>query len=562
MLFAAFLPLVILGLFTTDAAGTLAFLPCTSLTVWFGISAATVFWTIPERLDRLIRDDRFEELIVAQNRLPWLIAFWVLLLHAVSAPAALFAPGLLRWFPQFLPLTISAIAFVTLLWSSFRPFHRGFRAMLLWEQTPGEYLRARLSAPILIFPPLLVGALLEDVSSWITIIPGLSDLPLIVFAPLFCVGLYIFSPKLFNWAWQAEPLKEKPEMAAQILDMAAKTETPIAGIRVWNTFKEPVPNAAVVGLLPSYRYVYLTRYLLETFPEREQIVIVAHELGHFRLGHVWTYLWFSFVLVFLSLATRLLIFLHWPRLPEMLSSWWTVPLELGGFLGCFLVLFTALSRFGEHQADCFAADLIGKSEITDAMQRLASELRPASKRFPWWMETHPDFPARIAFILAWTGTRETLIRSAWQWRRGMMLAVGLGLALLLPTFTTVWDIGRTAQGITSDTSTATDRRLEALQCRLGGHPVLDELAAKRAFFRGGLAEGVMRTAALWVDVPAPTFHRRASVSEVFQHPGSPEVTLHLEIMHFLLQSLDLGGVHRIPLFDHVLDFVQISFSQG
>ncbi|MBF0502411.1 MAG: M48 family metalloprotease [Candidatus Riflebacteria bacterium] len=563
MLFAFFLPLVILGLFTTDAAGILAFAPFTGFVAWIGLTFFAIFWVVPTHLESLISHDKFDELILAQDRLPWMISFWVLLLQAIASPAILVAPGFVRLFPQFAPLIASSVAYVIILWGCAGGFHRGFRAMLLWEQTPAEYLRARLSAPILLFPPLLAGAFLEDIASWISILPGLSDLPLIVCSPIFCICLYLFSPNLFNWAWQAEPLKEKTAMAAEIMEMTKKTGTPIAGIRVWNTFKEPIPNAAVVGLIPSFRYVYLTRHLLDTFPEREQIVIVAHELGHFRLGHVWTYLWFTFLLVFLSLSGRLLVFLHWPRLPELLSGWYLFPIELFGFLGGFILLFTALSRASEYQADCFAADLVGKSEMISAMNHLSRELRPPSRRFPWWMETHPDFSSRIARIESWNSKQADLILVSWRLRLVMCLLIGFGLAFLLPTFGLVWDLASTARYISRNPDSEIEKRLGILCTQLGDHPVLNELAARRAFYRGRIVEGFVRTAALWADCPIALFSRykASGASKIFQHSASPEVALNFEIVQFLLQSLDLRRVHGIPLFDQVFDFVQIPLGQ-
>jgi len=550
MLLSVFLPLILLGLTTNDVAGSLLAAPATCLVVWLFASLVAVTFKLPEVLERLALSDRYAELIDLQNRFSWILAGWLLLMQALCHPAWLISPTLTALFPRTWTVAFSVGGYVLLLAWSAPAFHRAIIRVFPTDQTSWEYFRARLSIPMLLFPPLLLGSLMEDTLSFLPVVPFLSDLPVLLAAPVFCLLLYLFAPNLFNLAWQAGPLDDDPHLVGEIRRIAEATGTPIAGVRVWNTFKEPIPNAAVVGLLPGHRFVYLTRYLLQIFPTRERLVVVAHEIGHFRLGHVWTYLAFTLLLVTATLAVRVIIFLFWPRLPDLFGSW-TLGLEFVGFLLVFLLVFTALSRRGEIEADRFATLAVGRGELASAMERLQDHLRPSSGRWPRWMETHPDFGERINDILTWEGTMEDLLAHARRVRLamlGVMLVLGL---LVVPTLRPVGGVILAAFQLERATDAAFADRMAGLRALLKDHPALDELEARRAFLRGNWGEGLRRALVL------SGFDRPVRRSEVFQHSAPPEIALHLEIVQFLLQALDLRGIHGIPLFDHLFDPAEI-----
>src|SRR5205823_14715197 len=86
-----------------------------------------------------------------------------------------------------------------------------------------------------------------------------------------------------------------------------------AGVRcrdvlLWRTHHS-VGNAAVMGLLPRFRYVLLSDLLVESLPDEQISAVFAHEVGHIRHRHmVWYVLFFiglSFGFVGLEDAARL-----------------------------------------------------------------------------------------------------------------------------------------------------------------------------------------------------------------------------------------------------------------
>jgi len=521
------------------------------------VTWAAVTVVIPELLDRRRRAGRLPSFHEAQGRFGWIITGWIVFLHAVSAPASWLCPPLFRALPQAWPMLLSVGLYTLLIWTTRLPFRAAWSPIFDPDQTPEEFFRARMTMPILFFPPMLLWMLVED--SWLGTVrlPGLSDLENFIMAPVFFVGLYLFSPRLFNWAWRAVPM-DQGHLRDEIVSLAARAETPIAGVRLWDTFREPIPNAAVAGLSRRYRFVYMTRYLIEIFTERQLLAVVAHELGHLRLGHVWSYMIFSLDLVFLSLLVKLQLFLHLPWYAiraETLNS----VIDLGGFLAVFVLCFTALTRHSEHQADRFAASLVGGTEFAGTLERLQEFLAPLPSRLPRWTLTHPDLADRAAEARAWQGTRNGLLATE---RRIRVILGVIGLTACLaawPGMQSVRSLAGLADAVENGRRAEAASAWNALSPDLKAHP---EAIARRAAL--ALADRdwslVLRLAALaWradgippaADVP----------SEIPHHAGPPEVALHFEVVQFLLELLDLGRIHGVSLLDETLDHVQIPFGE-
>ncbi|HEY9071400.1 MAG TPA: M48 family metalloprotease [Candidatus Ozemobacteraceae bacterium] len=512
---------------------------------------------IPDMLERCRRDGRLPNFHEAQGWFGWVVTGWIVFLHAASAPASWLCPPLFHAFPQAWPMLLSIGLYTLLFWATRLPFRAAWSPIFDPDQTPEEFFRARMTMPILFFPPMLLWMLVED--SWLGTmrLPGLSDLENFVMAPIFFVGLYLFSPRLFNWAWRAVPLEEG-RLSAEIVDLAARAETPIAGVRLWDTFREPIPNAAVAGLSRRYRFVYMTRYLMEIFTERQLLAVVAHELGHLRLGHVWSYMIFSLDLVFLSLLVKLQLFLHLPWYAIRVEALNSV-IDLVGFLAIFVLCFTALTRHSEHQADRFAASLVGGNEFAGTLERLQEFLAPLPSRLPQWTLTHPDLGSRAAEARTWQGTCRDLLASERR-IRVFLGVVGLIVSLAAwPGMQSVRALAVLSDAVENGSRAEAVAAWNALSPELKAHP---EAIARRATL--ALADRdwslVLRLAALaWradgippaADVP----------SEVPHHAGPPEIALHLEVVQFLLELLDLRRIHGVSLLDETLDHVQIPFSE-
>ncbi|HKK01285.1 MAG TPA: M48 family metallopeptidase, partial [Desulfuromonadales bacterium] len=138
-------------------------------------------------------------------------------------------------------------------------------------------------------------------------------------------------------------------------------------------------NAYFTGIGRVKRIV-LYDTLIEQLEEEELLAVLAHEVGHWKKGHILKRLLMteglSFVLCYLAFAL-----LRWGGLPALLGlpavSFYAQAMILGFLLslgGFFLTpLGSALSRRHEWQADAFATDL------TETPQALAAALAKLSR---------------------------------------------------------------------------------------------------------------------------------------------------------------------------------------
>ncbi len=316
-----------------------------------------------------------------------------------------------------------------------------------------------------------------------------------------------------------------------------------------------MPNAAVAGLSSRYRYVYLTDYLMHCFNTPQILAVVAHELGHFRLGHVATYLLFTIVLALGTVSAKLLIFLHFPDLA--LNGWFvSSAIDIGIFLVAFLLVFTALARASERQADRFAASLVGGDLFADTLLQLKDYLVNPDRRLPWWLETHPDFQERIEITRSFRGTPDQMIHQARNYRILLAIMGVFILITLIEPVSTILSFSRASEAIQRKQRQQAVQELANLENRRPNHPSVIELKGKYAVLQGRWFHALVAAAGLTFgsrDIPFPR-------SEVLHHAIAPEVALHFDFVQFLLKTLDLGRVHGVPLLDEVFNLFETVLS--
>jgi len=165
-------------------------------------------------------------------------------------------------------------------------------------------------------------------------------------------------------------------------------------------------NAYFTGIGRVKRIV-LFDTLLEQMNDDEIIGVLAHEAGHWKLGHIWKRL-LAMELVSLVSCWLAWRFLSWGGLADWFSL---APLSfvgqvvLLGFLASLVSfpltpLSSALSRRHEWQADQFAHDLTGDPKpLAHALVKLCKEnlsnLHP-HPLYAWFYYSHPPVVDRIA----------------------------------------------------------------------------------------------------------------------------------------------------------------------
>ena len=210
---------------------------------------------------------------------------------------------------------------------------------------------------------------------------------------------FVFAPLLMQFLWKTETLTDT-ELKQKLQRLTERSGMKYRDIGVWQTGSLSIANAAVAGIIPRNRKVFITDTLLHNFPDEQIETIVAHEIGHIRHKH----LLISTLLVLCYLLSSVIFYqLVMEPLKEPLAGF---PILLSiisilFFVLYFKVLYNFLSRRFEHQADLYAVDLTNNQEaFTSALENLSgfSSLPKPIRFILELFETHPSLERRLSFL--------------------------------------------------------------------------------------------------------------------------------------------------------------------
>jgi STE24 endopeptidase len=328
----------------------------------------------------------------------WLGVF----LAPVAAIVAHFvAPGLSR--SVAIVIAVALIGYVLHLpfaiYSTFRLETRfGFN-----RTTPGTFIRDQVKAGALqlaLALPFLYGLFallraLPDIwwlAAWLALMAIM--LAMIVIYPTFIAPL-------FN---KFTPMAEGP-MKTGIEALLGKCGFESKGLFVMDASKRSSHgNAYFSGFGKAKRIVFFDT-LIEKHTQEEILAILAHELGHYKFGHILQRILESAVLSFCAFLV-----LYWAFAAGGLAKEFGLPDDPGLVL---IIVVTAmgpvahllspltnfLSRRAEFQADGFAKSMVGREAMISALTKLSrdnlSTLTP-DRIYTKFTYTHPPVPERIA----------------------------------------------------------------------------------------------------------------------------------------------------------------------
>lgn len=269
-----------------------------------------------------------------------------------------------------------------------------------WGDTiKGLVLGCVFSALILWLPYLL---LRKSPRRW-WLYTGLATIPLII---LLLLVTPVWIEPLFN---DFGPMKDKA-LESRILSLADRAG--IEGSRVFEVNKSvdtKTVNAYVNGFMNTKRIV-LWDTLLAKLDDREVLVVMGHEMGHYVLGHVAQIIVLGAVLVLFGLwvvhrTAGSLIARYQGRFGfTELSDVASVPLMALLFSLFTLVLSPiplAVSRHNEHESDRFALEITRDNHsCAMAFVKLQKENLSIPRPGPLyklWRSSHPPLGERIDF---------------------------------------------------------------------------------------------------------------------------------------------------------------------
>lgn len=218
----------------------------------------------------------------------------------------------------------------------------------------------------------------------------------------------VFIAPLFNTYTElpAGPLRDS------IVAVAAREGIPADHIYVFDQSKQHSRiSANVSGLGPTIR-ISLNDNLLERTSEPEILAVMGHEMGHYKLGHVWRIFGVALALVALGLFVTSRVA---PRLIARHGERWGVrdvadPASLPVLAICLAVffflatpLFNTLIRTNESAADSFGLDA---AREPDGFAKVAMRLSQYRKIEPGPIEEavffdHPSGATRVRMAMDW-----------------------------------------------------------------------------------------------------------------------------------------------------------------
>ncbi len=169
----------------------------------------------------------------------------------------------------------------------------------------------------------------------------------IISTALFLLLAWVF-PLFLRKFWGCTPLEDQ-ELKKQIQALTAKAGVKIKGIYLWNLGGKSIPNAAMVGFLPPFQYLFISHGLVNRLREDEILGVIAHEIGHLKKRHILFYLLMS-ITVLSACEPLISIFLQ-NRIYVILGL-------IGVFFLYIRFVFAWFSRRFEREADLFSAELL------------------------------------------------------------------------------------------------------------------------------------------------------------------------------------------------------------
>lgn len=225
------------------------------------------------------------------------------------------------------------------------------------------------------------------------------------------ISPYVIEP-LFN---KFEPVTEAG-LEDEIRIMMEKADLKVGRVMQMDASRRSRHSNAYFTGIGKVKRIVLFDTLIKQMSHGEIVAVLAHEIGHWKKGHIWKRLLWAETL---ALAGSWISFklLAWPGLPGLLGLPSDISLAAKmvvlGFVSS-LVLFPLgpfsawRSRCHEREADRFAADLTGRpQDLASAMVKLSVE--NLSNLFPHplyaaFYYSHPPAVERVRTLREWSGT--------------------------------------------------------------------------------------------------------------------------------------------------------------
>ena len=275
---------------------------------------------------------------------------------------------------------------------------------------PGAFLKENLSFSTAILLPWFLLSMLSDVLQALALPAFLkTEAGQFLLMGLLLITCVLFAPRLVVRLWGCRALP-MGALRAELEDFAKAHHFRVGNFMLWPLFGGETLTAGIIGILPRWRYILITKGLLELLNIDELKAVVAHEMGHVRRYHMLFFLAFFLCYSILTYAFNDLVLLlllqspmvlDWLLISEsvnvtMLSVLSSVPMILL-LVVYFRYIFGFFLRNSERQADLYALQVIGHpSPLVSSLSRIAFHSGHIED-LPSWH--HFSIRQRIEFLL-------------------------------------------------------------------------------------------------------------------------------------------------------------------
>lgn len=167
--------------------------------------------------------------------------------------------------------------------------------------------------------------------------------------------VFILAPVIMRYVWTTSPLPDSP-LRRRLLALCDRIGLNVREILVWHSDKM-MANAAVMGIIPRFRYILLSDALLEAMTDEEVEAVFGHEAGHVRHHHIPYFIVFAWVslLIMQAVMEGLLLLRQNGIGAGVIDRQFIEITGIGAVLPLWLLGFGAISRRFERQADIHGA---------------------------------------------------------------------------------------------------------------------------------------------------------------------------------------------------------------
>jgi len=392
-------------------------------------------------------DSRFTSLLTRQS----ILALFIFAANIYGLNLSSFVSDfrLFAFFPtlQAILFMLLFIGYLSILWAF---AHRSYK--MLYHSRISR--RAYVTSNILFSMPVLL--------PWV-VISGFSDilhiLPIgfltrflstpegeIVYFLVFLVMVAIMGPLLIQKFWGCHPL-EQGVHRTRIENLCQSVNLGYRNILHWPIFEGRIITAGVMGLVKRFRYILVTRALLNMLDPPEVDAVIAHEIGHVKKRHLLFYLFFfvGYMIISFSLLDLIVYaMIYFDPLVQAFNRMGFNPVTVISFIFSLLIITTFLIYFRfifgffmrnfERQADAYVYTIFDTTASLISTLNKISMTGKQSPDKPNWH--HFSITERIEFLKKCEIDRTHVVRHNSKIRKsigvylaGLILIGGMGYQL-------------------------------------------------------------------------------------------------------------------------------------